>query len=182
MVRAPSKLRITRNAQDSKFRGPNLGARSRGPSSRGPPNRGSEGGPKRRDRKAGGRTPRDEPEPGREPGSELPDGLVQHLLRLQRKEWDRVSYQPKYAPGSFAANELIHTGRELFKGDVPPIKVWGPLEKTLGIVGMHRGEAHLQVRRVLDGDAAPFGKEEENLLEKQSEKKVVDVEAQAVQA
>jgi hypothetical protein len=74
--------------------------------------------------------------------------MVQHLLRLQRKEWDRVPYEPKYAAGSLAANELIHAGRELFAGDAPPVKVWGRLEKTLGIVGMHGAEARLQVRRL----------------------------------
>jgi hypothetical protein len=74
--------------------------------------------------------------------------MVQHLLRLQRKEWDRVPYEPKYTPGSLAANELIHTGRELFAGEAPPIKVWGRLEKTLGIVGMHGAAAHLQIRRM----------------------------------
>jgi hypothetical protein len=86
--------------------------------------------------------------------------MVHHLLRLQRKEWDRVPYEPKYAPGSFAAQELIHEGRELFRGEVPPVKVWGPLEKRIGVVGMFGAEAHLKVRRVPDGDDKPFGEED----------------------
>lgn len=93
----------------------------------------------------------------------LSDGMVQQLLRLQRKEWDRVPYVPKYAPDSFEANELIHTGRELFRGDSPPVKMWGDMERALGVVGMYGAEAHLQVRRVPDGDAAPFGSEEAEL-------------------
>lgn len=89
----------------------------------------------------------------------LSDGMVHHLLRLQRKEWDRKPYEPKYAKGSFAANELIHAGRELCKGETPPVKIWGPLEKRIGVVGMFGAEAHLKVRRVPDGDAEPFGQE-----------------------
>lgn len=92
-------------------------------------------------------------------GDTISDAMIQQLLRLQRKEWDRVPYEPKYAKGSFAANELIHAGRELFKGESPPVKIWGPLEKRIGVVGMFGAEAHLKVRRVLDGDAEPFGQE-----------------------
>jgi hypothetical protein len=90
----------------------------------------------------------------------LSDGMVHQLYRLQRLQWDRVPYEPKYAKGSFAANELIHAGRELFKGESPPVKFWGPLEKRIGVVGMHGAEATLKVRRVGDGDDAPFGQED----------------------
>jgi len=92
-------------------------------------------------------------------GDTVSDSMKQQLLRLQRKEWDRVTYEPKYAKGSFAANELIHAGRELFKGEAPPVKIWGPLERRIGVVGMFGAEATLKVRRVLDGDAEPFGQE-----------------------
>lgn len=92
-------------------------------------------------------------------GDTVSDSMKQQLLRLQRKEWDRVPYEPKYAKGSFAANELIHAGRELFKGEAPPVKIWGPLERRIGVVGMFGAETTLKVRRVLDGDAAPFGQE-----------------------
>lgn len=86
-----------------------------------------------------------------DPFAHITDSMVQQLLRLQRKEWDKTPYEPKYAPGSFAANELIHTGRELFRGDVPDVKVWGRLEKRIGVVGMHGAEGRLEVRRVLSG-------------------------------
>jgi hypothetical protein len=105
---------------------------------------------------------------------------VRHLLRLQRKEWDRTPYEPKYAPGSFAAQELIHEGRELFRGEAPPVKYWGKLEKRIGIVGMHGAEAVLKVRRVPDGDAAPFGQEPMDVLEAEAvddgKNKIIDVE------
>lgn len=154
MVRAPSKLRITRNAGPSRAGGPNL--RGRGPSS----TSSREAAPKRREKKASSKAAPAQGQQDVDPGQAMPDGMVQHLLRLQRKEWDRVPYVPRYAPGSFEANELIHRGRELFRGEAPPVKVWGPLEKRLKIVGMHGAEAHLQVRRVLDGDDKPFGKED----------------------
>jgi hypothetical protein len=92
-------------------------------------------------------------------GSTLSDGMVKMLYRLQRQEWDRVAYEPKYNHGSFAANELIHKGREFFRGEVPPVKIWGRLEKTIGVVGMFGAEAHLKVKRVPDGDEEPFGQE-----------------------
>lgn len=65
--------------------------------------------------------------------------MVQHLLRLQRKEWDRVVYEPKYAHGSTAAKELIEEGKRLFQGEVkiPATRTGGRLEKTIGIAGMH---------------------------------------------
>ena len=67
----------------------------------------------------------------------LSDGMVQHLLRLQRKEWDDMPYEPKYAHGSEAAKELVTLGKSLFEGEKPEIKKPGKLEKRLGIVGMH---------------------------------------------
>lgn len=174
MVRAPSTLRITRQAVDGPARGPARGPNVRGPNLRGREggrpgpggkragatgnNRG-DGGPKKRGKNAGG----DESMPTSladvSIGETISDSMKQQLLRLQRKEWDRVPYEPKYAEGSFAANELIHAGRELFKGEAPPVKIWGPLEHRIGVVGMFGAEAHLKVRRVPDGDAEPFGQE-----------------------
>jgi hypothetical protein len=164
MVRAPSALRVTRNATVGGMRGPNLGGRSAGRGGprgdRGPG--GSEKGPKKRDKKAGN------DEAGKaisladiDAADTLSDGMVHQLLRLQRKEWDRVQYEPKYTQGSFEAQKLIHEGRELFRGQAPPVKIWGRLEKRIGVVGMHGAEAHLKVTRVPDGDNTPFGQEED---------------------
>ena len=165
MARAPSKLRITRNTTVGSMRGgPNLrgrdgNARGGQKGRAGPGNRG-DGGPKRRERdRESGDAPLITSVAETDPSSTLSDGMVHHLLRLQRKEWDRVPYEPKYAQGSFAANELIHAGRELFKGESPPVKLWGPLEQRIGVVNMFGAEAQLQVRRVQDGDAEPFGQE-----------------------
>jgi hypothetical protein len=168
MVRAPGALRISRNATVGSMRGPNLGGRSagRGGSKGGKESGGREQGLKRRDKKTGD----DEDTQtttfaDTDPATTLSDGMVHHLLRLQRKEWDRVQYEPKYAPGSFAAQELIHEGRELFRGETPPVKYWGKLEKRIGVVGMFGAEAHLKVRRVPDGDEAPFGQEDTEIPE-----------------
>jgi hypothetical protein len=141
--------------------GPNLGGRAAG---RGGPkgNRGPGGreqGPKRRDKKGGDANERPPQLSDIRMGSTLSDGMVKMLYRLQRQEWDRVAYEPKYNHGSFAANELIHKGREFFRGEVPPVKIWGRLEKTIGVVGMFGAEAHLKVKRVPDGDEEPFGQE-----------------------
>jgi hypothetical protein len=176
MVRAPSTLRITRQTVD----GPAGGPGPRGPNVRGPNLRGREGGrpgaggkgraggagnnrsdrgPKKRERKSGGDGKMATKLADINLGDTVSDSMKQQLLRLQRKEWDRVPYEPKYAKGSFAANELIHAGRELFKGEAPPVKIWGPLEKRIGVVGMFGAEATLKVRRVLDGDSKPFGQE-----------------------
>lgn len=171
LVRAPSTLRIRRNTPaGARPAGPNLGGRVSGDHR--PSNRSGER-LKRREKVA-----KDAAASKAAPVVDdvsidpkmLDDSTVHHLMRLQRQEWDRKPYTPKYAPGSFEANELIHLGRELFRGEAPPVKIWGRMEKTLGIVGMHGAEAHLQVRRVPDGDAAPFGKEEENLYETEKAK------------
>ncbi|KAF2682509.1 hypothetical protein K458DRAFT_342181 [Lentithecium fluviatile CBS 122367] len=146
MARAPSQLRV--NAPGTKRNGgPNLRGRGKGGKAG---NRAGAGGPKARGGKGGGKSGPDATRLGNDATMEngLSDGMVQHLLRLQRKEWDRVPYEPKYTPGSFAANELIHAGRELFRGEAPPVKVWGHLEQKLCIVGMHGAAANLQVRRV----------------------------------
>jgi hypothetical protein len=168
MARAPSTLKLSRNATVGSMRGPNLGGRSAG---RGGP-RGDKGSggrdraPKKREKKDSDAGPKQSTSFDDIDASQtLSDGMVQHLLRLQRKEWDRVPYVPKYATGSFAARELIHEGRELFRGEAPPVKYWGKLEKTIGVVGMFGAEAHLKVRRVPDGDEAPFGQEEAGNLE-----------------
>lgn len=176
MIRAPSTLKVTRNAAPQSGRpsgGPNLRARggpSRSPGA--PKNAGGSAGPKRRERSSGG-SGEDAPKLDHdtlEPQS-LDHTLMQTLYRMQRNQWDRKPYEPKYAPGSFAANELIYAGRELFKGEAPPVKVWGRLERTLNIVGMHGAASHLKVRRVLDGDDMAFGKEHENMLHLQESDK-----------
>jgi hypothetical protein len=162
MVRSPAAMRITRNAGGERPRGPNLGARSAGRPSGSKGDRGQGGreqGPKKRDRKDGDNATQSNLIADTDPATTLSDGMVQHLLRLQRQEWDRVPYEPKYAMGSFAAQELIHEGRELFRGETPPVKIWGELEKRIGVVGMFGAEAHLKIKRVLDGDAEPFGQE-----------------------
>jgi hypothetical protein len=163
MVRAPGALRISRNATVGSMRGPNLGGRSanRGGSKGDKGPGGQEQGPKKRQKTDDGeKDSRPTSVFDMDPATTMSDGMVQHLLRLQRKEWDRVPYEPKYTQGSFAANELIHEGRELFRGEAPPVKYWGRLEKRIGVVGMFGAEAHLKVRRVPDGDEAPFGQED----------------------
>ncbi|KAJ4372178.1 hypothetical protein N0V83_003951 [Neocucurbitaria cava] len=162
MVRAPSNLRISRNATVGGMRGgPNLRARDGNQGNRrgGPNNRGDRAPKKREKNKSDGSAPQRTSIADIDPATTLSDGMVHHLLRLQRKEWDRKSYEPKYAKGSLAANELIHAGRELFKGESSPIKTWGPLEKRIGVVGMFGAEAKLKIRRVGDGDAEAFGQE-----------------------
>ena len=126
MVRAPANLRIVRNAPGSGIRGPPLGGRSRGSKEAGPKRRAT--GVKTKSRKANTDVKIEDT---------LSDGMVQQLLRLQRKEWDPVPYEPKYAHGSKEALDLIEAGKKLFEGEVPTVKVPGPLEKRLGIVGMH---------------------------------------------
>jgi hypothetical protein len=54
---------------------------------------------------------------------------------------------------------------------VPPVKYWGKLEQRIGVVGMFGAEAHLKVRRVPDGDEAPFGQEETLEVEATTEEK-----------
>ncbi|KAH8732827.1 hypothetical protein GQ44DRAFT_601172 [Phaeosphaeriaceae sp. PMI808] len=175
MARTPGTLKIIRNTTVGDIRGPNLGGRAKnrgGPKgSRGPGGR--EQGPKKRERKdAASSATQSTSVSDIDPSTTLSDGMVHHLLRLQRKEWDRVPYEPKYAHGSFEANKLIHEGREFFKGECPPVKIWGRLEKTIGVVGMFGAEAHLKVRRVPDGDAAPFGKEDLEEIEVTENKEV----------
>ncbi|KAL6712068.1 hypothetical protein ACN47E_003111 [Coniothyrium glycines] len=166
MVRAPAQLQrpqsTPNNATVGGARGPNLrgrdgkGARRPG----GPGGRRGAGDPKRREKGSeGANTAQTTSFDEIDASDTLSDGMVHNLLRLQRKEWDRVPYEPKYAKGSFAANELIHAGRELFRGESAPVKIWGPLEKRIGVVGMFGAEATLKVRRELDGDAEPFGQE-----------------------
>lgn len=175
MVRAPNTLKITRGPADGPagMRGPNLGARRAGPPRGGP--RGLGGGRENRPQ----RRPREKKEAGDNAkqstsiddvdyGKALSDGMIHHLLRLQRKEWDRVPYEPTYKHGSLAAQQLIHEGRELFRGESPPVKIWGRLEERIGLVGMHNAEAHLKVKRVPDGDDAPFGMEDAQEIKEES--------------
>jgi hypothetical protein len=146
------------------------------------PNNSGDKGPKKRDKakSSAGSAPPRKTLAETDLAETLSDGMIHHLLRIQRKEWDRTPYEPKYAKGSFAANELIHIGRELFKGESPPVKIWGPLEKRIGVVGMFGAEAKLQIRREGDGDAEPFGQE---ILETEEPEKAKDAkkETPAVQ-
>jgi hypothetical protein len=178
MVRAPGTLKLGRNANTTvggarggpNRGGPNLRGRSGGQG--GPRGGGREQGPKKREKnKDGEESAQPTTLADIDPATTLSDGMVHHLLRLQRKEWDRVPYEPKYAQGSFATQELIHEGRELFRGEVPPVKYWGKLEQRIGVVGMFGAEAHLKVRRVPDGDEAPFGQEETLEVEATTEEK-----------
>ncbi|KZM27204.1 uncharacterized protein EKO05_0002300 [Ascochyta rabiei] len=165
MARAPAQLKLARNtgragnSTAGAKRGPNLRGRDGKPGGGG--GGGASGsrepGPKKRERKSGDQSTKKINPADVKIEETLSDGMVQHLLRLQRGEWDRKPYEPKYAPGSFAANELIHAGRELFRGEAPPVKTWGMLEKRIGVVGMHNAEAHLKVRRVTDPDDDALG-------------------------
>ena len=159
MVRAPNMFRNRNNANATvggARGGPNLRGRAGGKGG----DRGKDRAPKKREKGKGGDAGPSTKMSEIDPATTLSDGMIHNLMRLQRKEWDRVPYEPKYALGSFAAQELIHEGRELFRGESPPVKIWGRLEKTIGVVGMFGAEAHLKVRRVPDGDHAPFGQEE----------------------
>jgi len=168
MARAPAKLNLSRGPRGP-GNGPGGAGRRAGPNLRGRERKaggaggsGTAGkGPKRRERKSEDDGKKMEVEEVR-PEHVLSDGMVHQLLRLQRKEWDRTPYEPKYAPGSFAANQLIHAGREFFRGEPPPVKKWGPLEKTIGVVGMYNAEAHLKVRRVTDLDDERLGERREH--------------------
>lgn len=166
MAHVPAQLKLARNtgrggnATVGSRRGPNLRGRD------GKPGGGASGsreqGPKKRERKAGEDDGKKINAADVKTETTLSDGMVQHLLRLQRGEWDRKPFEPKYAPGSFAANELIHAGRELFRGEAPPVKIWGMLEKRIGVVGMHNAEAHLKIRRVTDLDDELLGERREH--------------------
>lgn len=164
MVRGPPRL--NRNATVGGMRGPNLSGRSGRGGPMGAKRKGNrEGGANKREKRggSGGGSTQSTSVAEVDAGATLSDSMVQHLLRLQRQEWDRVPYVPKYAPGSFEANQLIHEGRELFRGEALPVKIWGKFEKRIGVVGMFGAEAHLKVRRVPDGDDAPFGEEVERI-------------------
>ncbi len=163
MARAPAQLKLARNtggnnATVGSRRGPNL--RGRDGKSGGGARGSQERGPGRRERK--NNTDSAVKIEDTSVAATLSDGMVRHLLRMQRSEWDRKPYEPKYAPGSFAANELIHMGRELCRGEAPPVKIWGMLEKRIGVVGMHNAEAHLKVRRVTDLDVTRLGERREH--------------------
>ena len=154
MVRAPAQLRITRQPTGPDVPGgvssggPFLGRRGGPGGERKPIGRSGEAAPRQRERKKerkgegvrkGGKSqaPAGLEDMTVEEG--LSDGMVQQLLRLQRKEWDKIQYEPKYAHGSQAATQLIEEGKAFFEGEKPPpkVRVWTRLEKRIGIVGMH---------------------------------------------
>ncbi|KAF2468186.1 uncharacterized protein BDR25DRAFT_290863 [Lindgomyces ingoldianus] len=138
MVRAPSTLRITRNAVGTNPPGPNLRARQGSRSSEGRTvGRGNESGPKMRQRNQDGSSSGRVEEQDDKLEDTLSNGMVQHLLRLQRQEWDRVPYHPIYTKGSTAVTELVQSSKELFKGEAPKKKKPGRLEYTIGIQNMH---------------------------------------------
>lgn len=71
----------------------------------------------------------------------LTDGMVQQLLRLQRKQWDRVPYEPIYSSKE-KLDELVALGGSLFKGEEPArLKVKSKedrrFERVIGIQNMH---------------------------------------------
>ena len=188
MARAPAKLNLSRGPRGP-GNGPGGAGRRAGPNLRGRERKaggaggsGTAGkGPKRRERKSEDDGKKMEVEEVR-PEHVLSDGMVHQLLRLQRKEWDRTPYEPKYAPGSFAANQLLHAGREFFRGEPPPVKKWGPLEKMIGVVGMHNAEAHLKVRRVTDLDDERLGERREHFESGDIEIKAKSPESKHVKA
>ncbi|KAF2118479.1 hypothetical protein BDV96DRAFT_569962 [Lophiotrema nucula] len=144
LVRAPTNLRISRAAAPgtTRVRGPDLRGRDRSA-----PQNSGERAPKRRERKSG--TASSGAGGGRRRNQDvkvedtLSDAMVQHLLRLQRKEWDRVPYEPKYVQGrngklSPAALELQEAGKKLFEGEPPKTPSEpGRLERRLQIAGLH---------------------------------------------
>ncbi|KAF2739281.1 hypothetical protein EJ04DRAFT_484882 [Polyplosphaeria fusca] len=139
LVRAPATLRVSRAPGGPAARGPVLRGRDKNAGSGS--KAATERAPKRREKGQGkdtagaGNSGRPEDVPIEDT---LSDATVQHLLRLQRKEWDRVPYEPKYAHGSPAAMELIEAGKKLFEGEKPVVKK-GPsrLERKIGIAGMY---------------------------------------------
>ncbi|KAF2750651.1 hypothetical protein M011DRAFT_178103 [Sporormia fimetaria CBS 119925] len=139
MVRAPTQLRITRDPTGPRDGAP--GARTGGPNLRGrrPPGgaRPGQPGSRRREQRPQRQGPPKQAQDTIE--DELSDGMVKQLLRLQRKEWDKVPYEPKYAKGSPAALELLEAGKKLFEGEKPKVKteLERKLERTIGVVGMH---------------------------------------------
>jgi hypothetical protein len=67
--------------------------------------------------------------------------MMQQLLRLQRKQWDRVPYQPIYSSKE-KLDELVALGNTLFKGEDPEkakqkTKQERKLEHVIGIHNMH---------------------------------------------
>ncbi|PSN69796.1 hypothetical protein BS50DRAFT_618778 [Corynespora cassiicola Philippines] len=142
LVRGPSNPRAPRTTPGGAKtpRGPNLRARdgARPPK---PGNR-PQGGPRKRDRDTNNAANAVTVESSKI-DDDLSDGMVQHLLRLQRKQWDRFNYEPKYAHGSEEAKELVQAGKDLFKGEVPTVKTVGTLERRLGVVGMYGAETRV---------------------------------------
>jgi len=74
--------------------------------------------------------------------------MIQQLLLLQRKEWDRQTYEPIYAKKE-NLGELVSIGNSLFKGENPKPKEKTKLDKKfdemLGIQNMFIG-AQYQAR------------------------------------
>ncbi|KAF2013190.1 hypothetical protein BU24DRAFT_452141 [Aaosphaeria arxii CBS 175.79] len=140
LVKAPANLRLTRNAPKTGVQGPNLNGRNKAAAGQRPlrpGNRKPAGGPARRDPKLRQSASEEEDAENQADKDLLPEGMVQHLLRLQRKEWDRTPYQPKYTKDSKAALDLIENGKKLFQGESPLKKEPSKIDKRLGIVGMH---------------------------------------------
>lgn len=159
MIRAPGTLKITRTPVDGPATGGPAGAEGQGdrgpraPGARGPggpnlrgraprreggtgaPGRRGEQGPKRRERKP--QAARTQAEGDEKVEDTLSDTMVQQLLRLQRKMWDKTAYEPKYAEGSKAVQELLAQSQKLFAGEVKRVKKPGRFERRIGIAGMH---------------------------------------------
>ncbi|KAF2875041.1 hypothetical protein BDV95DRAFT_487073 [Massariosphaeria phaeospora] len=136
MVRAPSQLNISRSAGGPQSGGPNLRGRGSVAGASRAVRGSKEARPKQRERKAAGAGAAGMFVDVKTEDT-LSDGMVQQLLRLQNKEWERKPYEPRYGLGSPAVAELLEEGKKLFEGEVKKEKAWGRLEKRIGIVGMH---------------------------------------------
>ena len=146
MVRAPPQLRLTRNMPVSHGtpapgarRATGLRRRDRDAAEtprRRPAGASRENVP--RSRRGAATRQRDEGEEASEKLEDsLTDGMVAHLLRLQKKEWDRIPYEPMYYKDSPAIKDVVELGNTLFQGEEPRRKKAGRLEWTLGIQNMH---------------------------------------------
>ncbi|KAF2197235.1 hypothetical protein GQ43DRAFT_444417 [Delitschia confertaspora ATCC 74209] len=141
LARAPPTLRLSRDPGASRPTG--VGPNLRGRDGKAPRPAWDQGNSNRPDRPK--RTQEKKPVmPKQEEESkedkvedDLNNGMVQTLLRLQRKEWDRSTYQPIYSSKE-KLDELVDIGNTLFKGEKPEKeKKKTRLDYVLGIQNMH---------------------------------------------
>ncbi|KAF2662845.1 hypothetical protein K491DRAFT_709505 [Lophiostoma macrostomum CBS 122681] len=138
MVRAPAQLRLSPAGPTGLRRGPpNARGRGGAPARDGQRQRSGENNPRRRERKPDAPNKK-KGQTNQSVDATLNDGMVRNLLRLQRLEWDRVPYEPKYGQGSKAALDLVEEGKMMFAGQPPKTKKEpSRLHRTIGVVGMH---------------------------------------------